>query len=703
MRKGLSIKSKLVLILISISLLSILVIGFLGWRNNRATLTAQVFNQMLAIRRTKAEQLAAYFHGMRNQVEVLSQDDMIIEAMIAFNRGFRALRNQPISEEINTGLENFYKAQFFPKLFANLPGQADYALYRPTNPAGLYLQYHYIAANPYQTDAEKTLLDQAKDGSDYSVQHAYYHPRLRNIAQKLGFDDLVLVNVESGDVVYTTGKQTEFGSNLVSGPYRQGNEADAFELARTNSERGSVQLVDFELYRPGYGIPTAFWSVPLYNGPHLVGIMLIQISLAEVNKIMTYNAEWAEAGLGQTGETYIVGQDLMMRSNSRFLIEDSVGYLAQLRTFGIPERTLGMIEKLSTNILFQKINSVAARESTQGRSDVVLALDYRQQPVISAYQPVTLETLQWGLIAEIDQAEAFAPIYTFQNNLLIATVLMIVLCTFGAVLVASGFLRPVNQVIAGARQARSGQLDVTLPVTSKDELGELATGFNELLQSIRQQTILLDQKQQEVDHLRLTLLPTILAQRLQKGEVQILEEASAITLLTAKLAGWPELASKKTAPDIAQLLQELTVDLDEAAVRQDLERFAAGPQRFVGICALSRPHLDHSRRTVEFALAAEQIVQRFNQKHGATLQMSMAIHAGAVTAGVIGTTRPTAELWGEAIEVVDGLGVEAMPNTILVSQIVYDQLKEQYKFQRYTKTGRAASRPAAWVLEGAVG
>ena len=94
---------------------------------------------------------------------------------------------------------------------------------------------------------------------------------------------------------------------MLNGPYRQGNEADAFALARANAERGAVQLVDFELYRPGYGIPTSFWSIPLYNGPHLVGIMLVQISLAEVNKIMTYNAEWEQAGLGKTGEIYIIG------------------------------------------------------------------------------------------------------------------------------------------------------------------------------------------------------------------------------------------------------------------------------------------------------------------------------------------------------------------------------------------------------------
>ena len=697
MRKGLTIKSKLVLILISISLLSILIIGFLGWRNNNAILQEQVFSRLVAIRRTKAEQIQAYFNAMRNQVEILGENDMIVEAMISLNRAFRTLRNQQISEELDSGLENFYTAQFFPKLFANLPGQANYALYRPANPAGVYLQYHYIAANPYQNDIEKMLFDQAKDGSEYSRQHAYYHPRLRDIIQKLGFDDLLLVDIESGDVVYTTAKQTEFGSNLLSGAYRQSNVAAAYELARTNAERGNAQLVDFELYRPAYGLPTAFWSVPLYNGPHLIGVMLVQISLAEVNKLMTYNGEWAEAGLGKMGEVYLAGQDLLMRSNSRFLIEDPAAYLVQLRTNGVPERTVGMIENLGTSILFQRVNTVAARESTSGREGALLATDYRQQPVVTAYQPIHLETLQWGIVAKMDQAEAFAPIYEFQNNLLIATVLMIVLCAFGAVIIAGNFLRPIQQVITAARQTSGGKLDITLLVTSKDELGELSASFNDLLHGLRQQNTLLSQRQQEIDQLRLTLLPTILAQRLHKGETPILEEASAVSLFSGGLAGWHELAKQKTALEMAQLLQEVMADLDEAAARQDLEKFAAGPQRFIGICALSRPHFDHSRRAVEFALAAKQIVQRFNQKHNAKLQVKIAIHAGAVTAGLIGVNRPIAELWGETVDVVEMLTMNAQPNTILVTQTIYDQLKEQYKFQRSTKS----DLPATWIVEGA--
>ena len=701
MRKGFSIKSKLVLILLLISLFSILTIGFLSWRSNHAIVESLVMTELEALRQSKAEQLEGYFQTMRNQVEVLSEDEMIVNAMIAFNRSFRGLSSQSISPQMNKGLETFYTTQFFPKLFATLPGQAEYARYRPGNPAGVYLQYHYIAANPYTNDIEKSLLDQAEDGSDYSAEHANYHPRLRTIANRLGFDDLILVNYESGDVVYTVAKQTEFASNLLNGPYRKSNQTTAFELVRTNPDRGNVNVVDFELYRPGYGIPSSFWSVPIYNGTHIIGILLVQISLAEVNKLMTYNQSWPDAGLGQTGESYLVGQDLLMRSNARAFIETPADYLTGLQADRVPERTRNLIEKLNTTVLFQRINSFPVREALLGREGTQLTTDHYNRPIIASYQPLTLETLQWALVTEIEQAEAYAPIYDFQNTLLIAVVVMMTLCTFAALVIANNFLRPVKQVIEGTRQVSNGKYDTQLKIEHNDELGELAQGFNRLAETISQQNLLTTAQQQQNEQLWLALLPESLAQRAQKGTTSgLLEEAQQVSILTAQLRGFHELTAGQPATVVAQLLQTLSLELDEAATQQDVERLAAAGQQWICLCGLSRSYLDHSRRVVEFALAAQQIVTRFNQNQGTKLQLSMGIERGAVTAGAIGSPRLVTELWGEAVKVAADLRADADPNTTLVSQAVYEQLQGHYNFRRYAKTQRDTTRPVAWVLEG---
>ncbi|MEZ4734789.1 MAG: hypothetical protein R3E79_47460 [Caldilineaceae bacterium] len=207
-----SAKSQLMLLLLVVSLLSALLVGGLSWRSSRAVLSETVFANISSIRRSKAAQVEAHFRNMRYTLEILGENDMVVEAMVRFNRAFRQLENRTVPEEWDSALEAYYTSQFFPRLFATLPGQADYNLYRPQNQAGLYLQYHYMVANPFAI-GEKMRLDTVDDETEYSKVHAYYHPRLRTIMRKFDFYDLFLVNIETGDIVYTVAKEVDYASS----------------------------------------------------------------------------------------------------------------------------------------------------------------------------------------------------------------------------------------------------------------------------------------------------------------------------------------------------------------------------------------------------------------------------------------------------------------------------------------------------------
>lgn len=192
----------------------------------------------------------------------------------------------------------------------------------------------------------------------------------------------------------------------------------------------------------------------------------------------------------------------------------------------------------------------------------------------------------------------------------------------------------------------------------------------------------------------------MLAQRAQIGETKLLEHAQQVSILAAALTGFYEMVSSKSDQETAQILQELTIDLEEAANRQGMERFSSIGQQWLGICGLTRPHLDHSRRAVEVALATQQIIQRLNQKHNVKLQLVAGIDAGVVTATAIGSNQIATELWGKTVGTSTKLRDEASPNTILVSQDIYDVLQEQYRFRRYDKAVPNAKQAAVWVLEG---
>ena len=720
----LSVKSKVVLMLVTVSLLSALVVGLLGWRSSRLALSQTIFTNMTAVRRSKAAQMEAYFRNTRYAVEVLSENDMVVEAMVRFDRAFRQLENSAIPEEWNAALEAYYTSQFFPKLFANLPGQADYNLYRPQNQAGVYLQYQYMVANRFES-GQKFLLDSAVDGSNYSKVHAEYHPRLRTLTQKLGFYDLFLINVATGDIVYTVAKETDYASNVDQGPFRRSNLADVLELVRNNTERGSAQLVDFDLYRPSYGMPAAFWAAPLYNGNHLVGVLVVQISLEAINQIMTANQQWRQLGLGATGETYLVGADSLMRSDARPRLEDAAAYLARLGARGVAQRTVQLINNFNTTVLLQSVDSPGVTAALQNQEGATFTTNYLGDAVLASYQPLVLEGLQWAILAEMSADEVFAPVYTYQRQLLISTVLLIAVLAFVAVGLAALLLRPLNLLIAGARTISQGAMQAVLDqgvsdqavsdqgvvdpslsttavmqVRSPDEWGELAATFTEMAQGVRQQAALLVEKEKAIGQLLHNLLPLSAVQRIRQGQPPLIDQASQVTIYAARMGGVAELAQKKGAQEVAALLQDLLTDINEVAIQYDVEQLPAPGQQLLAVCGLSTPYLDHSRRMVDFALAMRMLLQRLNTRHSAQLTLHGGVHSGALSGTVVRTQRMSYELWGESVTVAQQLATEAGPQLILTSQTIYDRLHEQYAFQPARAESKAGQRtPAApWLL-----
>ncbi|MGK7928929.1 MAG: adenylate/guanylate cyclase domain-containing protein, partial [Spirulina sp.] len=352
----LTIKSKLSLMLLAASLGSILVISFLSWNRAKAYLTRTIFDQLTGVRVAKARQIESLFQTLYNHVETLAEDRMMVAAMVELNKGYRDLQQDYISAEWNDAIAQHYEAEFFPQLAKNLEGKPQWGNYIPRSQAAQYLQYHYIVENPNPV-GEKDLLDRAEDGSEYSQYHEKYHALFRNLIKKFGYYDLFLVNHKTGEIVYSVYKETDYATNLDTGPYRHSNLARLVKEVRQNPERGKVQIVDFQPYRPSYMAPAAFIGAPIYNGPHLVGILAVQLPVDEINNVMTNGQEWEKAGMGTSGETYLVGSDLTMRSISRFLIEDLEGYKKALRGARLPDTLINTIEQLNTSILLQPVDT----------------------------------------------------------------------------------------------------------------------------------------------------------------------------------------------------------------------------------------------------------------------------------------------------------------------------------------------------------
>src|SRR5829696_7063742 len=174
----LSIKSKLILMLLSTSLCSIVVVGYIGYDSGKAALTRSIFEHLTSVRASKGDQIRSYFTTIRRHLETLAEDEMIVRAMTEFRGAFHELSNRSIPPAWDEKLDAYYRTEFLMRLTPNVEGAPIAEAFEPGSIAARYLQYQYVAANPIKV-GEKRLMDRAADDSRYAAVHAQYNPILR--------------------------------------------------------------------------------------------------------------------------------------------------------------------------------------------------------------------------------------------------------------------------------------------------------------------------------------------------------------------------------------------------------------------------------------------------------------------------------------------------------------------------------------------
>lgn len=692
----LSIKSKLILMLLLASGFSTLFTASLGYQSGQVNLTDRVFNQLTSVRASKAYQIESYFRTIQNHTLTLSEDLSIVAAAQEFDAAFQQLSQADQSLQADRVLEKYYRNEFLPRLDKYNAGTPILAAYLPTEASTRYLQNLYIAANPNPVGKKQKLVA-ASDGSLYSSVHSRYHPVFRSIVAKFGYYDMFLINPQ-GQIVYTVFKETDFATNLQTGPYRQSNLAQLVNQVIASKEKGFTQLVDFAAYSPSYGMPASFIASPIYDGSRLVGVLALQMPVDEINKVMTGNQQWQQDGLGRTGETILVGQDSLMRSVSRFFLDNPTAFLASLKSRGFKDDTILRLQQVGTTILQQPVRTAAAARAIAGGTGTLQVIDYRGVDVLSSYAPLRIQGLDWVILAQIDLAEAYAPIYAFQRQIMVSVTLLILLITLFAMALAHLFVKPVQQLIASARRVSSGELTGIPDLNSQDEFGELGKSFHSMVQSLQTQTALVDQKNQENERLLFSVFPSSIARRLQKGETQIADEVSNVAVLFADLQGFSKLVTSLSAYESLAILNDLVASFDDLAERFGLEKVKTIGDNYLAVCGLSVPYLDHDKRALDFAIEMLAIMRRFNLERGFKLGMQIGIHSGDIVAGIVGKSRVVYDIWGDTVKQAHALSQSAPSGGVVVSELVHHRLEDLYLFELASSPPGADKAPSAWRL-----
>nr|WP_246939627.1 methyl-accepting chemotaxis protein [Bacillus pinisoli] len=291
-------------------------------------------------------------------------------------------------------------------------------------------------------ELEDTYGNQGMDSSEFDALYNKYHGELNHFVKTYGYYDLFLIDAD-GNIIYTAAKESDFGQNLLTGSLKNSNLANAF-----NSSKTDRTIVDYAFYEPSNGY-ASFIASPIkdQNGKS-IGVVALQISDEAIKTIMS-----ERSGLGETGETYLVGTDKLMRSDSIFTNGSDIG------------------EKL--------IDTKATQEALSGKTNVALIKDYRDVYVYSAYSQINTEGLNWAIIAEIDESEAKKSINQLTITLLFILSITAILITVVSIFFARKTSKPIIKASERVKEIESGNLShQPLEVTSKDEVGQLVHALN---------------------------------------------------------------------------------------------------------------------------------------------------------------------------------------------------------------------------------
>ncbi|MFA5016243.1 MAG: ATP-binding protein [Methylobacter sp.] len=288
----------------------------------------------------------------------------------------------------------------------------------------------------------------------YRAENGAYSHFFRTLFEGSHYYDLLLTDT-AGNVVLSILHESDFGSNLNTGPYR--------ETALANAHREAIALLDIQItqahsYAPSAGKPAIFIVAPLFKAGKVIGTLALQMDLDKLTAVTSDTT-----GLGKTGETVLAQLD-----------GDEALYVGALRH--IPDAAFHY------RVPLDKV-AKPMQSALSGGHDQGITRDYADVEVIGAWR--YLPALRWGMVVKMDAVEAFAPLYRLQTISLIALGFLLLVAGIVALLFGRTLVAPIRQLITATERIAGGDLNRRVPLVGCDEFQQLAVSFNTMAEHLQ--------------------------------------------------------------------------------------------------------------------------------------------------------------------------------------------------------------------------
>ena len=284
----------------------------------------------------------------------------------------------------------------------------------------------------------------------YMKEYAYY--------------DIFIIDAKYGHVLYSAAKESDFGANLKHGSLKNSGLAEVFRKVLENKK---AMFVDMKPYAPSNNEPAMFLGNPIFYKGQLESVLVFQISDKAINKIMQFRK-----GYGDSQEDYLVGSDMLMRSDS---------YLSS--------KEYNLRVAFAKNI---KVETHAVKNALKGKSNTEIVIDYNGNPVLSAYAPLQInKDFTWAIMSEIDEAEVLLEPNILRNTIIIFSIVIILVLAIITYFIISrtiiyrlddfmrgllGFFKYLNKEVEQIKY---------LEVKGEDEISKMSEVVNENINKTR--------------------------------------------------------------------------------------------------------------------------------------------------------------------------------------------------------------------------
>jgi class 3 adenylate cyclase len=689
--RGDSLRTRLTRSLVALGFVSVILLASVNFFVVRNLLDQSARSQLQTLRDLRADSIELAIDRLLTRVSVFGTDPGVALALGDLESAYRTI-DVPLDDDQLADLRATYAPIVEPYDEAGV-ARPDIAELVPAGVAGRHVQYHYITANPGPDRSDLEVSDD--DATSYGAAHAEHHGFLRDLAASIGASDLMLVGLETGDVVYSVGKRVDLGTNVVDGPHAAtglGSVID--ELGRASVDEAVI--ADSSFYLPDSSAPVVHVAAEVRNDSEVVGALVVTLRTERLTDIVTASQQWELLGLGDTGEAYVVGTDRRLRTVPRPWFEDPEGYIDRFRETTGDERAVDLIELTGSPVLLQAVDNDAVRTAQAGEQFVGRVDNYLDRATLAASRPLDVAGLGWVVVTEQQTTETRAELVRFVITIAILLVALLTVLAIVGILLARALARPVGPLVEVAERIANGDYRSTVPDLGRNELGDVGRQLDAVASRLREQDAAIAAEEGRITDMLASVLPAALAERVRYGEGELTEEIDTATVIAVAIRGIPapEGAEQDDVVELTTRIAEATGRLIE---RHGVERLQVALEQQLFVAGRGRPGTD-ADAAASFAAALIEVIASIGAENGLEISARAGLSSGPVAAGILGSRQMSYGVWGAPVVEAVELSNVAAAGQLLADDSVVREVGDRWIVTAHDASG--AHVIAAGVASG---